>query len=194
MEPIEIAGFPITANTQISRFGEHRGVKYKISNHARYEEGVNRIRGTWCYYVYINELILDENDFSDFWLEARGVDSFGGDWKSAKYDYWAPVWADADWHGGVTHYQKIGGLDGSSRLVEIGCDYAHLYDDQRTYNYEWVEMDAKRTIDALHRLYDFAEYDRQSGKYVFPKKETAAKAIDDIRNDLAALDQQKQEG
>ncbi|WP_025593056.1 hypothetical protein [Agrobacterium tumefaciens] len=186
MNEVIVAGFPITGRTQLSQTGEYRGIRYKISNHGRQIDEINGGRGTWCYYVYVNELQLSAEDFDEFWLKSRGLQKFGGDWREPSYDYWAPEWAEAEWHGGVTFYKKHGGHDEGSRIVEIGCDYAHLHDGSEHYEFDEIERDMKRTIDAMHKLYTFLEFDRASGKYIAPK--TAADAIDDIRADLAELE------
>jgi len=63
-----------------------------------------------------------------------------------------------DFHGGVTycHHIKHRTNDNpqekwqqDSEYYEIGCDYAHLGDENRHYNLDYVCFDAENTIDKL---------------------------------------------
>jgi hypothetical protein len=167
-EPV-VAGFPITPNVFLTKTGEHFDIRYKISNHARDSApDMNGDRGTWCYYVYVNELMLPAPMFAEFWLPPSGTHKRSAGWDDPSYDYWAPRWSDAEWHGGVTWYAKTGGHDGDRRGVEIGCDFSHLWDHEEGYRYDYadIEREAKRTIDALRTMYPFHRRCRWTGRWL----------------------------
>jgi hypothetical protein len=157
--PIVIAGFPITAEVSLKQWGEHMDIGYEIVNHgrrARDHDYGDEPKGTWNYYVSINEKVLDPAHFAEFWLEPAAESRLRSDgWNEPSYAYYSAPFADADWHGGVTLYEKKGGIDGAPRHVRIGCDFAHLWDEGRTYDFADVERKAKRTIDALRAIYPF---------------------------------------
>ena len=52
-----------------------------------------------------------------------------------------------DWHGGITWYSKISGFDGGEKIIKVGCDYQHYWDEGKTYNLSYIENDVKDTID-----------------------------------------------
>jgi hypothetical protein len=82
-----------------------------------------------------------------------------GGWQSSSgifrphYDYMSSVLAELPWHGGITYYEKSGGLDGGPRYVKAGCDLAHSWDDGRDYDFAYVEQEAHRTINALRERF-----------------------------------------
>ena len=62
------------------------------------------------------------------------------------YDYYAePLINEIDWHCGCTWYSKHG-MDGSPRIIQIGCDYQHYWDEGHMYNLDTVKYDVKNTI------------------------------------------------
>ncbi|MDA3779876.1 MAG: hypothetical protein PF487_06610 [Bacteroidales bacterium] len=54
---------------------------------------------------------------------------------------------ELDWHGGLTWYSKEHGFDGSGKVIKIGCDYSHLWDEGQYYDLDQVKFDCKRTIE-----------------------------------------------
>lgn len=153
-----IAGFPITPEVTLRKRISHHDVPVEVSNHGRSTYSLtygeqDGAPGTWCYYVSVYEDMLPPEQFAEFWLEPKHSEFAGKVRKS--YDYYAARFAGADWHGGVTFYEKHGGIDGDQRYVKIGCDFAHLYDEGCSYDYQGVEAEAKATVDALREMYSF---------------------------------------
>lgn len=66
----------------------------------------------------------------------------------------------------MTWYSKEAGFDGDPRVVKIGCDYAHYWDQGGYYTLETVTRDAIGTIDALRRMYEFYRRDPWNGKWL----------------------------
>lgn len=155
--PITVAGFPITGDITLKARGEHLDVRYEISNHGRNRESRywEEPRGTWCYYVIVEEQALAPEAFAEFWLEPSHVNERGNGLKCPSYDYWAPRFAAAEWHGGVTFYEKFADVDGNYRHVKIGCDFAHSWDQGCEYDYAQVQREAIVTIEALRSMYEF---------------------------------------
>lgn len=169
MDVITIAGFPITHDVPLKKRGTHVDVWYEILNHGRlkfgYDTQMEPSGGTWCYYVVVSELMLPAEQFAEFWLAPSAHDTRSNGISYPNYDYCSAPFADVDWHGGVTFYEKLGGIDGMPRSVKIGCDFAHLWDQGREFNYEIVEIEAKRTIDQLRAMYPFYRKCCYSGRW-----------------------------
>ena len=164
---IEVVGFPIDEDVVLKKCGSHFDIGYEITNHSRRtdwrysKEG----RGTWCYYVLIAEYMLTPEAFAEFWLpHIESVRGSGIPYPS--YAYYEARFAGAEWHGGVTFYEKLGGLDGAPRYVKIGCDFAHLGDEGRWFDYAQVEREAKQTIDAIRAMYSFRRWCLYTGRWL----------------------------
>ena len=170
-QPDVIAGFQIKANTALKAHGTHFDIHYEISNHSR--DSLRGAEGTWCYYVMVSEQMLDASAFAEFWIAPGEPRVRSSGWAEPSYAYYSARFADAEWHGGVTYYEKLGGLDGGVRYVKIGCDFAHLWDEGRSYDFAYVEVKAKATIDALRRMYAFNRRCSYTGKWL-PEAEMIA--------------------
>lgn len=160
-QEINLCGFPITATTPLKKHGDYEDIAYEIVNHNRqsYQSIGDKweyipSNGTWCYYIVITEDQLPAEEFEQFWLAPVVNDQTFGR-KYIGYDYNSAPFASVDWHCGVTYYEKLGGLDGNKRLVKIGCDYAHYWDEGQQYNLQSVEYDAIETIKQLQAMYHF---------------------------------------
>lgn len=97
------------------------------------------------YYVYLREAMVP--NFEEIWL----ADELKRWWPTApervSHDYYGcSRLCNVEMHGGITFYAKHGHSVGH-RYVEIGCDYGHLYDDQRDWTIQDLFFDACATID-----------------------------------------------
>lgn len=158
---IVVEGFPITPDVRLRKAAQHEGIHYEVSNHGRStanfvggEFEMTPSGGTWCYYVTVSEAQLTPELFAEFWLSAK-LSQHASGWPRVSYDYYDTRFANADWHGGVTYYEKLGGLDGAQRYVKIGCDFAHLWDEGGEFNLEIVESEAIETVTQLLAMYPF---------------------------------------
>lgn len=158
---VVVAGFPITGDVTLRKRGEHSGLSYEVVNHGRtklefFGSEFQRVEsgGTWCYYVTVGEVQLSADDFAKFWL-APTVTTHKSGFPRISYDYFAAPFAQVDWHGGITFYEKDGGLDGGQRYVKMGCDFAHLWDEGHAYDYADVESECRETIRQLCELFAF---------------------------------------
>lgn len=133
--------------------GEFLGVSYELSWHGCSD--YNRT-GTWCYYL----IVRSEQFYPDDWAKLRleGEDRQwpeGGSWRR-HWDY--DKWPDLEPHGGWTFGEMMTylGRDGKEHeLVKVGCDYAHLWDEESGHfeSKSLVEADAKRSIQMLVELF-----------------------------------------
>jgi len=127
---------------------EHKGVSYTLSHH-----GVSDYspQGTWCFYIHLLEPQFQRpEDFALFDREPE-VREFAG---SHREHYPYDDVPDYGFHGGIAWYSRETFIDrdGSRRkALKIGCDYAHLWDQEGGYwqGLDDVEADAKRLINAL---------------------------------------------
>lgn len=104
-------------------------------------EPLNGGKGIWNYYITVFESLVPLELFNSLWLD-----------NESNYDL-APF-SQVEWHGGVTSYKKLSQTPGC-RSVKIGCDYSHLFDEERGYDYtlEEVTADALETARQLKELY-----------------------------------------
>lgn len=162
-EVVIIAGFPITPDVVLKKLGTHLDIPFEVTNHWRDQpESLRGKQGTWCYYVTVTEQMVDAETFEKFWL-APGEEFWPG--RGPSYNYTSAPFADVYWHGGITYYEKKGGLDGDARAVTMGCDFAHIWDDGQLFDYAKVEREAKRTIDELLEKFSFRRRCSWSGKW-----------------------------
>lgn len=132
--------------------GEHMGIKYKLNHHGVSEYSP---KGTWCYYIYItSETFENPEHFSLFNKEPEIVEVYGG--TRERYNYMDVP--DCGFHGGITWYDRQHYLDRNGNkqiLLEIGCDYAHIWDREGGYwqGLDDVREDATRLIEKIIKLY-----------------------------------------
>lgn len=128
---------------------EHKGIMYTLSHH-----GISDYRpeGTWCYYIHLHSnLFINDEDFKLFDREPEKKEmSVGSYWET--YDYNSVP--DYGFHGGITYYSADKFMDKTGeyrKSLKIGCDYAHLWDQECGYyqGLNEVDQDCKKLIDEL---------------------------------------------
>ena len=133
--------------------GTYKGVAFEID---KWKTKPNDFdlegRDCWTYYLFLHlNKIPKENNPKGYWLE--GIK----DKKRVYYKYNKHnVMNELDWHGGLTWYSKEHGFDKSGKIIKIGCDYSHYYDEGYCYNLETVKNDVKNTIERF--LYFVPDY------------------------------------
>lgn len=110
-------------------------------------EPLNNGKGVWNYYIYIYEKLLSKEKFETLWLPDKIVRFSTEGSEHITHDYYDLAVCNLDWHGGVTFYRKHGQTVGH-RYVQIGCDYSHIWDADRGYDYDldFVFNEAKETL------------------------------------------------
>lgn len=131
--------------------GEHQGVSYEISWHGCSEYNPN---GTWCYYIMLTSEQFNNEDWRKLALRSKVIE-FGGVFRV----HWSyENFPDLDEHGGWTfgEMRSYLGRDGKRyKYLKVGCDYAHLYDQEcgNPYTLSYVEDEAKHSIDILVKMF-----------------------------------------
>lgn len=143
--------------------GTYRGVRFEI---------VHWYLG-WNYYLYIPVEQLPDLIKPKFNLKAHTHNFLGSGRPCTSFEYGsAPILADLEWHGGITLYEKARDDVGKIIGYKLGCDYMHLWDNNKAYNLESIVQDVHRSIDKLWELVpDLKVCCNWNGKY-YPIDET----------------------
>lgn len=128
--------------------GDHRNVRYEICFWGA--ASMNDGNGIWNFYVILPEPMFPDNKFEEhIWLKAPEPDEKG----RVFYSYYVWPFDSLKFHCGITYYHKSSGIDGETRVVKVGCDYAHAWDQDAQYDRRFVEHETKKCIDSLHDLF-----------------------------------------
>lgn len=122
---------------------------------------------TWCYYLYINLSRLPQPLADELWLEAD---------KDGLYYPIPPIIRSLEFHGGCTWYSKHYSHN-DKRVIEVGCDYAHLWDEDLIYSLEQIVLDAKHSVDMLHANTEYLVWCQGNGGTY---KESEGTYVDDV--------------
>ena len=141
--------------------GTYRGVAFEINNWITPANSIEqRERANWTYYLILHiERIPEEHKPNSYWLRGRK------DRNHVMYDYYKhKVLPELEWHCGITWYSKEHGFDGAEKIIKVGCDYMHIWDDGNTY-LETVKHDVRKTIDSfLQYVPNYKYWCRGNGK------------------------------
>ncbi len=139
---------------------DYRGVTVEVKHPVTSASGHT---DCWCYYLNLSlAQFLDPKLGKRLWIKAKSKSE--GSRKDCGY-MGDNLLNNLAFHGGITFYRKSFSFD-DSKWIEIGCDYAHLYDDERQYTLEDVICDAKRTVDSLHELATYLIHCIEDGRFV----------------------------
>jgi hypothetical protein len=129
---------------------------------------MNDGRGVWNYYVYLREAQLTPDAWAKVWPEpVRFMDRSAG-YKQPIFDEYNSALADADWHGGITFYERHVDYDCGLRHVKVGCDFSHYWDRDRIYDLERVQREAVNTCEKLAALLTPLARCSYTGQYFDP--------------------------
>lgn len=107
-------------------------------------------KGKWNLYLYINTDNIGNKELKKTFLPKLEKVSWGG--KNNKiYDIYSCSLANGlDLHGGVT-YLNVENVNGR-KILKVGCDYSHLYDDLKTWNENILANHGMAAVNKLHEL------------------------------------------
>lgn len=117
---------------------KHKGVEIILSFHSCTEYNKS---GTWCYYLLIPKDMYPHR-WDDF--KCKRVDGY--ERNGIAFDH-------VDFHGGITFSKNQKYYDPFRKeykySVKVGCDYAHLWDEEQGYpdDYASVLYDAKNSAE-----------------------------------------------
>jgi hypothetical protein len=125
--------------------GTHRGIHYTIKRFDSVGLDGEKDHDCWAHYINLHEAQVPEGVLDRVFLPRRGEKDV---W--AWYDGDSSLLAGIKWHCGMTYYEYLRDVPGY-RVVEAGCDYSHLWDEEAGYPYDlqWVQREAQETIDSL---------------------------------------------
>ena len=113
---------------------------------------ITSVNVPWTYYLFLHlDFFADEELRRTLWVRAKTVQDYTW-WEYTRCAFLRNL----PWHGGLTYYKKHTQPDGS-RSIQVGCDYGHLWDRDRTYTLRDVIADAEATVDALHEAAVYKE-------------------------------------
>lgn len=110
----------------------------------------------WTFYLIIRLEQMPEKIRDRFWLKPSYFKT-NRKWKMKRRMYYnyneEPLIENIVWHGGCTWYSKLKSFDDpKNKVIQIGCDYAHAWDQGQYYNIDFVLSETKTAIDSLYRL------------------------------------------
>lgn len=127
--------------------GDYEGIDFEINKYPTgYQPG-----DSWVYYIFLwIDKIPKENNPESYWLKPDKSPLFK---HGVSHDYMShKVINNIDFHHGCTYYSKIAGHEGGRKIIKIGCDYQHYWDEGREYSLNEVSYDAKNTIDQFKKV------------------------------------------
>lgn len=90
-------------------------------------------RGIWCSYLYIAEQRTPKDLFAKVWLEPQLVRFANVSPERVDYKYnECGALNDLPFHGGITYYKPLCTVP-NHRIIEVGCDWNHLRDQENGF-------------------------------------------------------------
>jgi len=147
----------------------HRGVSYRVSHHGVSEYSP---QGIWCFYVVFEKIMfVRDEDWALFDLPWEVREWNGRYIRHYPYER-IPEFS---WHGEATWGKRLTLFDRDTGTeypaVEVGCDYAHLFDRECGYPYSLasVRQDAIAVVEELLARYPQKERCAYCGKIDLPE-------------------------
>jgi hypothetical protein len=126
--------------------GTYKGVAFEINNF-QFEPNKFEPQGKdcWAHYIILHlNRIPEKYNPESFWLKGKMNRNM------AHYDYYAhEIIGKIEFHGGCTWYSKEHGFDGEEKIIKIGCDYQHSWDEGKRYDLEYVKRQVEETVDSF---------------------------------------------
>jgi len=134
-------------NKETVYYDWYRDIRFKIHNQGKSAVGMG---DSWTYYVYLLlDLIPDKKLGKSLWVKSSKI-------RKSNYIIWNYDNIDVYLHGGITFYAKHI-YPPNKKVIEIGCDYSHLWDVERIYCLDDIIADAHKTIDDIYEKYQIKE-------------------------------------
>lgn len=123
--------------------GIYRGISYEI---VRWHNSENE--PIWNYYIYLQLYKLPQEYRKKSWPKPKPLSKWSFYCETPKWLY------NLDFHHGCTWFSKEfwNSQNKDMRVIQVGCDYNHLWDEGQTYNERYLQNDVIDTIDSLHNL------------------------------------------
>lgn len=135
----------IKQHTDVWR-GTHKGVAFEVNNWKTDHTPEHPDRWTYYLIIHLNR-IPEENNPQSFWLKPKDNSILP---KHIYYDYYShPVIGSIEFHGGITWYSKEAGFDEAPKIIKIGCDYSHIWDEGVPYRLDNILADVENSIESF---------------------------------------------
>ena len=142
--------FIIDRNSPLSMWwGTYRGLEWEIRNWQRGTTYDGEPHEHWNYYVIFCQQQFTPEEWRGICLPIEGRGYRG----SPNYRWSVSPVYDLPWHGGISFYRNVTGVDELAEKVKWGCDYGHDGDEQVHWSLDMVQYDLRATIDAACELY-----------------------------------------
>jgi hypothetical protein len=143
---------------------EYKGINCEIVHWGEDEMASFQPGGIWNGYVFIQKKQLPKQ-FNKFICKPVTYH------KRTHWDYWR-MENYFDMHGGVTYYELIRDeITTKPTAIKVGCDYAHLFDEGRTYDENDIKFDLEKTVDKFIEMFpNYLIWRITDGKYVKPNE------------------------
>lgn len=131
--------------------GQHMGVSFEINHWV--SKGFSfqpEEKHNWTHYIYLwVDRIPESHNPLSFWIKGKKHENYS----HISYDYYGhSVINSIEFHGGITWYSKEAGFDGAKKIIKIGCDYQHAWDDGQEYDIDYVLSEVQKTIESFRLL------------------------------------------
>lgn len=138
-------------DSTLSYLGVYRGLSYVIKNFKNFETGE---MSCWCHYIILRLDQIDDKHHGDLWLDPV-MFSWG-----VSHNYYVDPFTRFEFHGGITFYEKTSGLEhvDQKKVIKIGCDYQHSWDEGMCYGINYIECEARKTIDSMWNYFGDIKY------------------------------------
>lgn len=125
--------------------GKDLGIGFEINKWRTEKNSFEDEKDNWVYYIFLHiSRIPEAYNPESFWLKGKKT-SIGN---HISYDYYShPILSNIHFHGGITWYSKEHGFDGAEKIIKVGCDYQHYWDEGQVYELRHVLADVARTIE-----------------------------------------------
>lgn len=121
-------------------FDTYKGIRFEV-NKFQPTPGLGH-SSAWTYYIHFYAEQFPES-FRPQIMPKVYYSSFGTPFST----YRGPL-DNIEWHGGIT-WSSIENKSGPFTSLKFGCDFQHLWDENRGYSLDDVVGEAKNTIDQL---------------------------------------------
>ena len=146
----------------------YRGISVEINNWKE-ENSYDGKTNHWTYYLFLNlSRFTDEKLARKLWIQAKAQNPKSEKpCERRKYHGYSKIsfLNSIDFHGGITYYSKLYSHYGE-KMIQIGCDYDHLYDNPDHETIESVKNDAIRSIDDFYSKTEYLLMCQGNGELV----------------------------
>lgn len=130
--------------------GTYKSINFEIVNWSYKDPFMDEMKQIWNFYLILPIDMFPEKLHKEIWLPSR-VTEYG----SVMYGYYnSNILSSIDFYGGITYYEKVNGYDGGKKVIKVGCDYNHAWDQDCYYDIKDIIEDTKIAINSLFETVD----------------------------------------